>query len=57
MIFNTTNETTKRYTLHQYDTLTQVKHIITDVVNKDLVHLLDNYTEWTISIANNNNKQ
>lgn len=45
----------KRYTLHQYDTLTQIKHIITDIVNKDLEHLLDNYTEWTI--ANNNNKQ
>lgn len=45
----------KRYTLHQYDTLTQVKYIITDIVNKDLEHLLDNYTEWTI--ANNNNKQ
>ena len=45
----------KRYTLHQYDTLTQVKHIITDIVNKDLEHLLDNYTEW--AIANNNNKQ
>lgn len=47
----------KRYTLHPYDTLTQVKHIIADIVNKDLEHLLDNYTEWTIAIANNNNKQ
>lgn len=46
----------KRYTLHQYDTLTQVKHIITDIVNKDLEHLIDNYTEWTIA-NNNNNKQ
>ena len=45
----------KRYTLHQYDTLTQVKYIITDIVNKDLEHLIDNYTDWTI--ANNNNKQ
>lgn len=47
----------KRYTLHPYDTLTQVKYIITDIVNKDLEHLLDNYTDWTTAIANNNNKQ
>lgn len=45
----------KRYTLYYYDTLPQIKHIITDIVNKDLEHLLDNYTEWTI--ANNNNKE
>ena len=45
----------KRYTLHPYDTLTQVKHIITDIVNKDLEQLLDNYIKWTTAIANNNN--